>query len=316
MPVTCDCPACSRRLLVPDDVWQNQVSCPTCHTVFVPAERLPAPEPTPAARPVPEVPQEKVRADQPPPRPDAKEAGAAADTDFSPRPLPHAEEDYQPLRESGPLPGGVKGTVAMVMLAVCAAFHLIAGVIQFAYVQMQEGPDGGRLGPGEAQAFVDALTLLSFLDLALRMTTAIPFWIWFYQAYRNLNLMRVSGLSYSPGWAVGGFIVPILQLFRPYQVAQETWKASDPGETPENRYAWRNRAGSSIVGGWWACWLGMNFAAILTPFAEGRTGNEPGDTLGTVLHHALAVPAALLALLMIKQIRERQSQKWDRLALG
>ena len=35
-------------------------------------------------------------------------------------------------------------------------------------------------------------------------------------------------MSRGAGWAIGPWFVPILNLFRPWQIAVETWEGSDP----------------------------------------------------------------------------------------
>jgi hypothetical protein len=263
--------------------------------VFVPAERLPPTEPPlPVGHDQPEPRREEVRKDLP----RAEPAGAQG-TDFSTQPAP-VHPDYEPLRESGPLPGGIKATVAMAMLAIAAGFNLIMAAVYFASWQ-----------PAGPQIPVEAVGLLAALNLVVLLTTAIPFWIWFYQAHRNLKRFQVSGLNYTPGWAVGGFLVPIYNLFRPCQVAQEVWKASDPVVVPGDRYGWRKRPVSAVIGWWWACWLFSNLVTALF-----RIGGEGGDEVGQLLHYVLAIPAALLAILMIKQIRDRQNLKHERLLAG
>ncbi|MFC1995866.1 DUF4328 domain-containing protein [Chloroflexota bacterium] len=46
----------------------------------------------------------------------------------------------------------------------------------------------------------------------LFVITAVLFYMWIHRAHRNLPSLGVSGLKYSPGWAVGGFFIPILNL--------------------------------------------------------------------------------------------------------
>jgi predicted Zn finger-like uncharacterized protein len=68
MPIIVQCPQCSRKLRVPDDLLGQKVQCPTCNTLFIgqvestpstpvapPPERQPLPEPkTPPTRERPE----------------------------------------------------------------------------------------------------------------------------------------------------------------------------------------------------------------------------------------------------------------------
>ena len=55
-------------------------------------------------------------------------------------------------------------------------------------------------------------------------------------------------MTYSPGWSVGWFFVPLAGLVMPYRVLRELWKASTPGAGAN----WRQVPVSSILGAWWA----------------------------------------------------------------
>jgi predicted Zn finger-like uncharacterized protein len=51
MPITINCPSCSRTLRVPDDLLGKNVKCPTCGTTFTASAEAPPPEEEePAAR--------------------------------------------------------------------------------------------------------------------------------------------------------------------------------------------------------------------------------------------------------------------------
>ena len=58
--------------------------------------------------------------------------------------------------------------------------------------------------------------------------TALFFLLWTYRSYRHLSALSDRDLRFSPGWAVGWFFVPIMNLFRPYQVMKEMWRKSTP----------------------------------------------------------------------------------------
>ncbi len=46
--------------------------------------------------------------------------------------------------------------------------------------------------------------------------------MWFRRAYFNLH-QKVSYLSHSEGWAAGSWFVPIVNLYRPYQIMKEIY---------------------------------------------------------------------------------------------
>lgn len=66
------------------------------------------------------------------------------------------------------------------------------------------------------------------LHFLVFFVTAIIFMTWFHRAYANLEPLGNPSLTFTPGWAVGCWFVPILNLYRPLQIAQEIWGKSDP----------------------------------------------------------------------------------------
>src|SRR6187551_1814201 len=51
----------------------------------------------------------------------------------------------------------------------------------------------------------------------------IFFLLWMGRAYHNLSRSDVGKLEYSPGWAVGAWFIPIVNLFMPCSVMDEIW---------------------------------------------------------------------------------------------
>ena len=71
------------------------------------------------------------------------------------------------------------------------------------------------------------------------------FWMmWVHRSYRNLRRWVLRGSDYSPGWAVGYYFIPILNLFRPLPGDGVNLEGGRP--EPQRRArpgaAWRSRA--------------------------------------------------------------------------
>lgn len=50
--------------------------------------------------------------------------------------------------------------------------------------------------------------------------------MWIYRAHANLRAASIDGLEFSPGWAVGCYFIPIVNLFKPFQDMRELWNAT------------------------------------------------------------------------------------------
>jgi hypothetical protein len=87
-----------------------------------------------------------------------------------------------------------------------------------------------------------------YVLLGFHVLVECLFFFWIYFANKNCRNFT-SNMTYTPGFAVGCFFIPILNLFRPYQVMQEIWKVS------ANPQAWLGKRDSMLVGCWFLALL-------------------------------------------------------------
>jgi hypothetical protein len=314
MPDTCVCPSCGRKLRVPPQLQGQQVQCPECTAAFqVPADSASV---SPTAGPV----NEGIQTERP-----ARPA-PERETGYSERPLEKParrnrvewddEVPYLAPQLPRELPGSGVATAAIVLLAISAFVDLGALVINA--VQLQAAPaKKPNMAPLDRdkdlrELFANPMACVQPLVL---LPTAIVFLIWIHGAYKNLTFFRVTGLEYSPGWAVGYFFIPIVNFFRPYQVAQEIWRASDPESPLDDRRAWRHSQGSGVITAWWFTWiLGGIVGYISGRAALSGVDDNPATKVLDIISDGLSIVAALFAILMIHQLRNRQASKFQRVA--
>lgn len=82
---------------------------------------------------------------------------------------------------------------------------------------------------------------------------------WFYRANKNIHAFGAKEIS-SPRMAVIWWFVPILGLWKPYSVAQQIWKASDPQSNFSNGTEWKKLPASRVIKLWWV--LGLIYIAV------------------------------------------------------
>ncbi len=69
----------------------------------------------------------------------------------------------------------------------------------------------------------DAITETIFLIVLIaEIISAVTFIVWFRRAYSNLH-QEVRCLSYTKNWAIYCWFIPILNLYRPYQIMKELY---------------------------------------------------------------------------------------------
>jgi len=82
------------------------------------------------------------------------------------------------------------------------------------------------------------------------------FWfVWTYRIVKNAHCLTYRPLRFGPGWAVGYYFIPILNLFRPYQALSDAYRVS------KNPSDWAAASGSYLLGWWWGLFLLSSYAA-------------------------------------------------------
>lgn len=150
--------------------------------------------------------------------------------------------------------------------------------------------------------------------LVLFGVTAVAFIIWLHRARINVRAFGCRRFRYPRIWAIVGFFVPILNLFRPYQVVSEVWQASDPRalETP---VAWTSMPVSRYVLAWWVTLLASVFLEILAAGLVTHSGFTIDDLFAArsigMLAGITSASSAILAYLVISGIEESQEETWE-----
>ena len=149
------------------------------------------------------------------------------------------------------------------------------------------------------------------LQLGILITGALSFLDWLYQARINLRALGVRRLRYTRGWALGAFLVPILNLVRPYQVVREVWKASDPSTS--DPFEWKRTRTPWILSLWWACFVTYVTLEMLTVGMTAAAGSETDKlqlarAVGTAADVCAAASAGL-AYFIVARVTDAQRRK-------
>ena len=132
--------------------------------------------------------------------------------------------------------------------------------------------------------------------------SAITFIMWFRRAYYNLH-QRVNYLSHSEGWAAGCWFVPIVNLYRPYQIMKELYVEtknffSRKGLSEKINYT------TDYVGWWWTLWIISGIIGNFVFRFSLRYAETIEDyitmTFGQIIVGVLGIPLALITIKVIK----------------
>ena len=114
---------------------------------------------------------------------------------------------------------------------------------------LQRVLDGVPVTDEELISNDDRQLLLGALDFMVFIATVVVSLAWVYRTSKNLVALGADGQRFSPRWAVICWFIPIISLFRPYQVVREVWNASAPDLQPGDR-SWQEAGGTPFIK-WW-----------------------------------------------------------------
>jgi hypothetical protein len=163
--------------------------------------------------------------------------------------------------------------------------------------------DGETVSASEADANDNRVAALAALQLLAYIVTAILFIRWFHRAYRNLDALAAPR-RHGIGWAIGGWFVPILGLWRPKQIANDIWWGSAPeGEA-------QRASGLLLV--WWLGYIVTSVIANIA-FRATLSGDETEDIqradYAYLVSDFLDAVVGVLAILVVMRITERMEAR-------
>jgi hypothetical protein len=186
---------------------------------------------------------------------------------------------FQPLRERATWTKGLLWTSA-----ATSALGVISDLMQ-------------RQNPETDSSFYASIGVVQFL---LVVITAFVFIRWMYRAYTNLPSLG-STQRFRPFWAVVAWFVPILNLFRPKQIVDETWKAGNKlslGVPTAFNFWWGAFIASNVL---------SNIAARMSWSAETSADVRTAATVYLVTD-VVDVVCALLALHVVESVTASQER--------
>ena len=211
-----------------------------------------------------------------------------------------------------------RAQIAKAMLFANAAVAAVSLIFHLITLGGWGQPDEDIASLEETISSVELLHgLVGLTQIAVYVATAALFLVWLHRAYKNLRALGVR-TEQSPGWVVGSWFIPILNLFRPYQSVKEAWIKSDPGVDFSGGFAQPGPQANpaTLVGFWWGFWLFSNFVGRIA-WRIARRAETPDQLSNAAMAGAfsdlLIFVAAALAFLVVSEIDRMQEEKAARL---
>ncbi|WP_017445891.1 DUF4328 domain-containing protein [Gayadomonas joobiniege] len=186
----------------------------------------------------------------------------------------------------------------------------------FEYQLLSSYQDGTYTSYEEAAAAGDANDLrqgiIVYVYLAIFVVSGFLILRWIYFANYNVRKLGASDLKFSPGWSIGFYFIPILNLWKPYQAMKEIWRAS---HHPND---WQSKEGTSLLVVWWAIWIISNTIDRFV-FRKSLNADELQEmihlNLLTQLSDVISIVLSVVFLLIVKRVYAAQQESYQKLSL-
>ncbi|BBM82639.1 DUF4328 domain-containing protein [Candidatus Uabimicrobium amorphum] len=147
------------------------------------------------------------------------------------------------------------------------------------------------------------MQLLTITQMILYILIFITFCLWFYGVHEDLESLGAKDLKYSHGQTFWGFIIPIVNIVRPYRIAKEVWTQSSKDSAKK----------SFVVLFWWlsvllTIVLGY-VSGLLVAFSD-DVETFKNSILALIAADALGVFAAMFAFSMVRSIEKLQKESY------
>jgi|GEM_PF-2388184 hypothetical protein len=165
----------------------------------------------------------------------------------------------------------------------------------------------------------NAIDIIGIVQFILYAVTGILFVIMLLRAFRNLAFLHATPTA-SKEWQVGwSWLIPLANLYIPFVVVLEIWKASDPAAL--DNVAWRQTKDSKLVGAWWILYIVFVFAngacRLLSRFLE----NDPQNNAVAIAilplficRESVFIATGVLFILVVRALVTRQEKKREALS--
>jgi hypothetical protein len=210
----------------------------------------------------------------------------------------------------------MQARLAKTWLGVVAAITVLAAALEIGHLNLISGKTTADVSLAFAQQIDDDNDTLAILYIVAGIAyifCAAFFIAWTWRAYKNVSALGAQRPRFGTGWAIGGWFVPFLALWRPKQIVDDVWRTSEPTDPPVLRpHLWQDTRTPALLGWWWAFFIIASFAGrIAARLPSDTIEHDRTATTWALVEDTLTIPAAVLAFLVITRVTARQRGRSD-----
>jgi hypothetical protein len=199
-------------------------------------------------------------------------------------------------------PNGQRAKNAITLIWIVLALEIVSLISgYFQYDLLQTVANGGEISTETATANDTRQQIIGIIYRIAFVISAVTFIQWFRRAYYNLHL-RVNHLSQTEGWAAGSWFVPIVNLYRPYQIMKELYQETKELLTKKGLSINENFT-TGYLGWWWTLWIINNIIErfVFRYSMKAQSIDELTiSTVASMVGNVVGIPLALITVKVIK----------------
>ncbi|UGY93536.1 DUF4328 domain-containing protein [Streptomyces gobiensis] len=149
----------------------------------------------------------------------------------------------------------------------------------------------------------------SWAQMTALAAAGVVFLKWFHRSRVNAEIFDPEGHRMKRGWAIGGWFVPVVNLWFPKKIANDIWDASTP---PGPDGTVRPRVSVGLLNGWWALWIaGLVFGrAASQRYKKAEDAHEIIGAVNTwLIADGVGILAAAFAIGFVLKLTAMQTER-------
>ncbi|MEO3753485.1 DUF4328 domain-containing protein [Streptomyces sp. B6B3] len=216
---------------------------------------------------------------------------------------------YVPPAQFNSPQGLAKALTVLLTVSIVVFLITVATGANYAGV-LGDVEDGTLTSLSEYDDAADTYSGTALLGSLAMLATGIVFIIWFHRTRVNAEVFDAAGQRKKRGWAIGGWFVPIVNLWFPKQIANDVWRASAPYGPDQGR---------GVLNAWWTLWIISLVASSASFRIDTDNTIDNQEELDAVqrevnlgmLSDLVGIAAAILAILFVRRLTARQLTKYQ-----
>ena len=193
---------------------------------------------------------------------------------------------------------------ALVVRLGCLIGVVLAGASLAAFLALHDSLSrevGITAARSRIAALTDAIRIVGVI-------TAVAGVAWLRRMYRNLRALGARWLRLGPGWAVGAWFVPGMNVVAPKMMLDDVWRTSELAAPHPIGIQWRQAVVPWWLHAWWVLLVGTGVAWVTAAIVDHGL-QEPGPLLGLAAVAAIALVTLPLTSVAVGTLTHRQEAR-------